>query len=43
MPYGPGHMSQPAFVEMTSSLRYGFRSSRRIRPKFVSAEPYGGP
>ena len=25
-PYGPGHMSQPAFVEMTSSLRYGAKS-----------------
>ena len=25
-PYGPGHMSQPAFVEMTSSSRYGRRS-----------------
>ena len=33
----------PAFVEMTSSSRYGARSSCISRPKFSSAEPYGGP
>ena len=25
-PYGPGHMSHPAFVEMSSSSRYGAKS-----------------
>ena len=42
-PYGPGHMSYPALVEMTSSSRYGRKSSARYRPKFSSARPYGGP
>ena len=42
-PYGPGHMSQPAFVETTISSRYGRKSSRIRRPKFTSAAPYGGP
>ena len=42
-PYGPGHMSQPALVEMMSSSRYGARSSVRYFPKLVSAWPYGGP
>ena len=36
-------MSYPALLEMTSSSRYGRKSSRICRPKFVSAEPYGGP
>ena len=43
LPYGPGHMSQPALVEMIISSRYGAKSARIIRPKFSSAEPYGGP
>ena len=43
LPYGPGHMSQPAFVEMIISSRYGAKSVRIMRPKFSSAEPYGGP
>jgi hypothetical protein len=38
-PYGPGHMSQPALVEITSSLRYACRSAARMRPKFSSADP----
>ena len=38
-PYGPGHMSHPAFVEMMSSSRYGAKSSRSRRPKFDSALP----
>ena len=42
-PYGPGHMSQPAFVLMTSSLRYGLRSDAKMRPKLSSAAPNGGP
>ncbi len=42
-PYGPGHMSYPALDEITSSSRYGRRSSRSMRPKFSSAEPNGGP
>ncbi len=42
-PYGPGHMSQPALLEMTSSSRRPRKSSARIRPAFVSAVPYGGP
>ena len=36
-------MSQPAFVEMSSSSRYGAKSFLRILPKFRSAAPYGGP
>ena len=31
-PYGPGHMSQPALVEITSSSRRPAKSSRRTRP-----------
>ena len=42
-PYGPGHMSYPALVEMINSSRYGAKSVASIRPKFSSAEPYGGP
>ena len=42
-PYGPGHMSQPALVEITSSSRSGAKSSAKRRPKFFSALPYGGP
>ncbi len=38
-PYGPGHMSYPALVEMISSSRYGRKSSAKIRPKLISAEP----
>src|SRR5918994_1704926 len=36
-------MSYPALVEMTSSSRYGRKSSATYRPKFSSARPYGGP
>src|SRR5258706_14627137 len=42
-PYGPGHMSQPAFDEISSSSRYGLKSSLKWRPKFASALAYGGP
>ena len=42
-PQGPGHMSQPALLEMTSSSRRPPKSSRRMRPTLVSADPYGGP
>lgn len=42
-PYGPGHMSYPALLEMISSSRYGRKSWAKIWPKFVSAEPGGGP
>jgi len=43
LPYGPGHIGQPAFVEMISSSRCGARSRRRIRPNVFSADPGGGP
>jgi hypothetical protein len=36
-------MSYPAFVEMINSSRYGRKSSAIARPKFRSADPYGGP
>jgi hypothetical protein len=36
-------MSQPAFVLTINSSRWGFKSSRSISPKLLSALPGGGP
>ncbi|TYQ06392.1 UNVERIFIED_ORG: hypothetical protein FNL38_102527 [Nocardia globerula] len=36
-------MSHPAFDEIINSSRWDAKSSRKIRPKLVSALPYGGP
>src|SRR5918996_925106 len=42
-PYGPGHMSYPALVEMISSSRWPAKSAARMRPKLASAPAAGGP
>ena len=42
-PYGPGHISNPALVDMINSSLYGRKSLSIILPKFSSAEPGIGP
>ena len=42
-PYGPGHMSHPAFVVITSSSRCPLKVVACTRPNCSSAAPYGGP
>ena len=39
VPEGPGDMCQPAFYGMISASLDGRKSSRTMRPKFVSALP----
>ena len=39
----PDKVRIPAFVLIMSSSRYGISSSRRIRPKLISALPVSGP
>src|SRR5262245_32172242 len=43
IPYGPGHISYPAFVEINNSSRSGPpKSFFKIAPRFSSALPLGG-